>query len=329
MDGIPSEQEMDVMIDFDYLYKGLCGLARAHRANTMAGHLGAAVVAGYFFGEDHPDLDARVVVAIEKQLDLILGGSEALWFDAKKAGITIPQMFQPFPKEPPQPKGIASIAHALSANITQTRQSGHNVIFASIAIRALHDHPDYATPSITNGIRKLIEGFNGAVPGRGYYGKERGWITGDKVTLPRDDRFSPYKNEQAMAEAVIDELIRSASVRTRGFGGLFHLINHATGLTELSRLGYKDLAQKGLPAHHQHLRLFRSLPDIEAELGPLKKAKYDPRTPEYWSSDGASQWSAQLTHRIKTLFGFFNLLDFIKQGEKRKQAEAKFLYLMA
>lgn len=38
------------MIDFKYLYEGVCGPARAHRAGTMAGRLGAAVVAGYFFG---------------------------------------------------------------------------------------------------------------------------------------------------------------------------------------------------------------------------------------------------------------------------------------
>ncbi len=52
----------------------------------------------------------------------------------------------------------------------KTRQSGHNVIFATLAIRALHGHPEYATPSIVEGIRKLAETFNGAVPGRGYYG---------------------------------------------------------------------------------------------------------------------------------------------------------------
>ena len=32
-----------------------------------------------------------------------------------------------------------------------------------------------------------------------------------------------------------------------------------------------------------------------------------------------------LTHRIKTPYGFFNLLRFIEQSEKRKAAEAKFL----
>ena len=52
------------MTDFKYLYLGLCGLARAHRANPMAGHLGAAVVAGYFFGEDNPDLDDKVYTAL-------------------------------------------------------------------------------------------------------------------------------------------------------------------------------------------------------------------------------------------------------------------------
>ena len=56
-------------------------------------------------------------------------------------------------------------------------------------MRALHDHPDYATPQIVAGIRALIEGFNNAHAGRGYYGKERGWRTGNQVDLPPDDDF--------------------------------------------------------------------------------------------------------------------------------------------
>ena len=73
------------MVNFDYLYKGLCGLARAHRANVMAGHLGAAVIAGYFFGEEHADLDEKVHRAIEQDLDHIIGGEESLWYSAQKA----------------------------------------------------------------------------------------------------------------------------------------------------------------------------------------------------------------------------------------------------
>ncbi|MDA8974648.1 hypothetical protein N9F68_03470 [Akkermansiaceae bacterium] len=44
------------MIDFQYLSKGLNALARAHHMKSMAGHLGATVIAGYFIGEQRPIL---------------------------------------------------------------------------------------------------------------------------------------------------------------------------------------------------------------------------------------------------------------------------------
>ena len=37
-----------VLIDFAYPYVGLCGLANAHRAGTMAGRMGTAEVASTF-----------------------------------------------------------------------------------------------------------------------------------------------------------------------------------------------------------------------------------------------------------------------------------------
>lgn len=317
------------MVDFKYLYQGLCGMARAAQANAMAGHLGAAVAAGYFIGEELPDLDEQVYSSIEKELDRIMLGKEAIWFDPQKAGITIPELFQPFPEGPPQKDKIATIATALAANIDKTRQAGHNVIFSSIAIRGLLDHPEFATDAIVDGIGKLIAKFDGAVPGRGYYGKKRGWIQGSDIKLGAETDFPAYRNQQDMVEVVIDELIQSAAIRRQGHGGLFHVINHATALTELSRLGYEKLAIRGLPAHHNHVRLWRSLPDVEEELGPLKSAKHDPRTSEYWQDGESTQWSAHLTHRVKTIFGFYTLLRFIESEEKRKQAEEKFLYLMA
>ena len=317
------------MVDFEYLYKGLCGLARAHRANAMAGHLGAAVVAAYFFGEDHPDLDDRVFAAIQKDSDRVIRGDESVWFNAQKAGITVAELFAPFPEEKAAAEEISTIAKALSANIGRTRQSGHNVIFASLALRALHDHPQYATPTIIAGIRKLVAQFNGAVPGRGYYGRERGWIVGDRVSLPGDDRFPLYTSQQTMIDMTINELIRSAAVRRQGFGGLFHIINHGAGLAELARFGYRELAQKGLPAHHHHIRLWRSLPDVEAELGALERATHDPRTPAYWDRTTSVQWSGWLTHRLKTLYGFFSLVDSMEDPETRAKAEQNFLYLMA
>ncbi|NOX54079.1 MAG: hypothetical protein GXP27_06490 [Planctomycetes bacterium] len=317
------------MVRFDYLVKGLSGLAKAHRAGPMAGHLGAAVVAGYFLGEDVTNLPAGVYRAIEAELDRIMRGEETVWFDPKKMGVTVPQLFEPMVAEPPQAALIPQIAEALSRNIGQLRQSGHNVIFAAAALRSLHDHPQFAPPSCVAGICKLIEAFNNASPGRGYYGRQRGWQGGEEVILSQRPPIAPYRSLSAMTEIVVNELIHGASIRRRGFGGLFHIINHAAGLIELSAFGYKKLAETGLAAHHRHVCLWRTLPDVSNELGPLQKAEHDPRTVDYWSRKKSVQWSAWLTHRIKTLYGFFTLMRFVEDVATRKQAERALLYLMA
>ena len=132
-----------------------------------------------------------------------------------------------------------------------------------------------------------------------------------------------------MANAVVDELIQTGAIHRSGYGGLFHLINHATALTEMSRFGFRELANRGLKAHYHHLRLYRALPDVSAEMGVLQAAKADPLTAEYWQQADSTQWSAHLTHRVKTLYGFYNLLRFIEDAYKRTQAKEMFRYLMA
>lgn len=316
------------MIDFEYLYKGLCGLANSHKASALAGHLGAAVVAGYFWGEDQGGLDDAVNRGVESELDRIIKGEEAFWFNSKKAGITSPELFERLPKETPQENLIPRIADALAGNIGKTRQSGHNVIFASIAIRALHDHPEFATPAIVGGVEKLIKSFNGATAGRGYYGTERGWLQGEQVTVATDDGFALYPSEREMVDVVIDELISSVAMRRQGFGGMWHVINHTAALTELSRFGYRELARKGFDAHRHHVRLWRSLPNVEQELGRLKRSELDPRVPAYWTGE-LKRDEARLTHRIKTLYGFHTIARFIEDAEKRQKAEDSLRYLMA
>jgi len=317
------------MVDFEYLYRGLCGMANSPKASAFAGHLGAAVTAGYFIGEDHADLPAGVVAGIERDLNRITGGEESIWFDPKKAGITASELFAPFPKEKSRPELVENIAETLDASISKARQSGHNVIFASIALRALKEHPDHATPKLVSGVVKLTRAFNNQHPGRGYYGKGVGWKNGNQAPMADAESTPPYKSLSDMAGVMIDQLIATASERRQGFGGLFHLINHAAGLTELDRLGYGNLAKKGMAAHRQHLRLYRALPILTEELGELEHTAEDPFKPEYWKRTKSEQWGAWLTHRIKTLYGFHTLLRFIEDEKKRKAAKDKFGYLLA
>lgn len=315
------------MIDLDYLAKGLYALTRAYHVNTMAGHLGAAIVAGYLITENQPDLDGKIVSGIKAELNRIICG-ESVFSPGENTALSVSEIFAPLPKAPSKENLIDGIADALAHNIDQTRQSGHNVIFASIAIRALKRHPEFATPAITDGIRKLIAGFNGLTPGTAYYGKEKGRIDGRKVVLAEEDTFSPYSNLQTMATVVLDTLIQHASERRQGFGGLWHVINHGAALSELAQYGYRELAINGLTAHHQHLQLWKTLPNVADELGAETPTKNDPRQPVYWQSDNLRRDRARLTHRIKTLYGFDILVNLVEDEEKREQGYDKLRYLM-
>ena len=167
------------MVDYRYVLQGLRGLSRSSGINAMAGHLGAAVVAGYLFSEDQAGLPDEIHAGVQAELDRILRGGEAIWFNETQAGVTIPELFEPFPDEEPQEERIDTIADALEGNIATMHESGHNVIFASIAIRALRDHPANATPSVLTGICRLVERFDGATPGRGNFGKGPGGVQGE------------------------------------------------------------------------------------------------------------------------------------------------------
>lgn len=316
------------MIAFEYLRKGLIGLANAHKAGTMAGHLGAAVAAGYFFGEDQPGLPEGVFRGVEGELDRIVGGEEAIWFNARQAGLSPSDLFRPLPDEPPRPEELGTIAEALGRNAGETRQSGHNVIFASIGLRALKDHPDLASPRVIDGIRRLTMGFDNAHAGRGYYGKDQGWKNGNQVDVPPDPSFPPYESIGQMVDVTIGELIASSGVKKQGFGGLWHVINHAAAIAELGRIGFGDLARQAMPAHHHHVRLWRSLPDVEEELGPVIKAEADPRDPDYWLGM-LKRDEARLTHRIKTLYGYHTIRRYVVDPGTVARADDAFLDLMA
>ncbi len=320
------------MIDFVYLRRGLVGLSRAHRANGMAGHLGSALMAGYFFGELRTDLPIGVRFAIERDLERIIGGEEAIWFKAEKAGVTIADLFAPAELEAPDAaKGDLAagvVAEALAKNIDQTRQSGHNTIFASIAIRGLRDHPEFGAPMVVEGLQKLMATFDNQGPGRGFFGKEKGWKNGGAVKV--DGVPEPtYDSLAGMVDETLDEVIAIVPHRRTGFGGLHHLIDHAAALIELNDQGFPELAERGLAAHRHHLRLLRCLPILDEEEGPLAKVDEDPLSPEYWAHRDSVQFGAALTHRIKCLYGFTMLAKNSEDEGKVGKAWEAMRYLLA
>ena len=318
------------MIDFEYLSKGLNALARAHLMGPMAGHLGAAVVAGYFVGEQRPDLDPRVVAGIENDLERVMRGESVFGKKmAKKATKTDPELFLPFPKQKPDESLVDGIAESLEKNIGKPRASGHNVIFASLAVRALKEHPEFATPSIVDGIRKLISLFNNIHPGSGNYGKDRGRISGNKITLPEKSDIPQYEELQGMAIAVLDQVIgQDPGIHRQGYGGLVHVINHAAAITDLAQYGYPELVRPAVASHRLHFRLWHNLPDLSEELGPVKVSPHTPHESAYWTEGKIPYDRALLTHRVKTMFGFDELGEATDDKVKLRKAYDKLRFMM-
>ena len=69
---------------------------------------------------------------------------------------------------------------------------------------------------------------------------------------------------------------------------------------------------------------------VEDELGAEERAEQDPLTSDYWESGTLTSDPdrAQLTHRVKTLYGFYRLTHLVDDTEKLKEAEDKLRYLM-
>lgn len=320
-----------IAIDEAYLVKGLNAMARAHRMSAMAGHLGASLVAGYFVGKQRPNLDPEVYKGIEGDLDRVMAGESVFGSKmAKNPKLADSELFEAFPKQKPNESLIDGIAEALAKNIQTPRESGHNVIFASIAIHALKERPEFATPSIIDGIRKLIGLFDNAHPGSGYYGKAKGRIKGNKITLPDgEDGTPPYTDVKGMVDAVLDEIIKhDPKIHVQGYGGLIHVNNHAAAITDLAQYGYSELVPAAIASHRQHLRLWRNLPNVADEFGPAPYAEFSPYTAAYWTSDKLPYDRALLTHRVKTMFGFDELVEAMDDERKEKRAYDKLRYMM-
>jgi len=309
------------MIPFEYLSKGLNALARAHQVTPMAGHLGAAVIAGYFVGEQRPDLDERVFSGIERDLRKVIQGESVFGRGRRDS-----ELFEPFRKERPDASLIDGIAEALGQTLAKPRASGHNVIFAALAIRALKEHPELATPSVTDGIRKLILKFKSIHPGWGFYEKRR--VSGNDVKLRDDDGAPEYADVPGMANAALDVIIQlDPKIRRQGYGGPVHICNHAAAIAELGDYGYADLQPRAIRAHRQHLRLWLALPNLIGELGPPIVSKYPVFSPAYWQ--GRVRYdSALLTHRVKTMFGYDELAAATDDEGRVARAYEKLRLLM-
>jgi hypothetical protein len=275
----------------EYLGRGLVALSDAHKRGWLQGHNGAAVLATYYFCKENA-LDERTTHALGKQIDAFITKS---------------------PEEFPAPdpgRGRAEplrIVEQLDGQIADLRAGGHDVIFASLALKALRDLPEYATPSIVDGIcelLKLIVARRRPDPDTPY---------NQEHPLP------PYRSASDIATVTLQATLRPwGDVSRVGASGVIHWITHADAVVTLADLGYGDLARRGYAAQRLHINQAVSGADRPE---PERKA-VDWLGAEYWESDGPKKlfsdtWLAG--HAFKLPYSLFRML---RRTEDPKLREA-------
>lgn len=140
--------------------------ARSRGVVGISGREEPAVVAGYFWGEDQNEVDEAVHRGVEGELDRIIKSEEGSG-QRKEGGNYISGTRQAALERTAGREVDPTNCESLFREHQENTSVGHDLIFASIAIRALDDHPECATPTIVGGIQKLIKGFNGVTAPRG------------------------------------------------------------------------------------------------------------------------------------------------------------------
>ena len=300
----------------EFLLKGVIGMSRAIGKNRMSGHPGAAMLAAYFFCVENAlsdEVQAEVYNLVRRMVNL-----ESIWFSRDGESATNEIFFSAKPDQRPNADLIPSVATALEPSIAECRDSGHNTIFASLVLKALHTAPQYAFPAIIEGIINLLKAFEGYGPGWAHVPGNEKLADPREFSVPQELDDPSYESHIDMIEAVSRYVVPDNFAK-KGVGGPIHVIDHAVALLDLHALGYSSLANRGLAAHQQHMKLWLGLPKFpQAENSYSVKSKHDPRALDYWREKITIKDGGGDEHRLKILYGAHGFAECITDVNKRR-----------
>lgn len=306
------------MLTKGYLAKGIIGMSRTMEGKLWAyGHIGAAVIAAYYFCRNNK-LDDRTTEAITREVDKMIAQHPAL--------------FTPLPDEEADETLLKEIPLHLESSISLLPIQGHNVIFASLAIKALKEVPEAITPMATQGICALLDRLTEKGTDKVLRFSD---VTIDCTDISIDDRqdtdIPRYIDHYTLAKFTFDEFLKFKRVYEYTWGQSGHLVTHAQALVELSRLGYSDLARKGYDAHRLHAKMLRRLHDYATDKFQLVRAvKSSPTSASYWEENAGAmeQDTWAFGHYFKYAYHFFDLLNFVDEPLKLKVLD-QMAYIMS
>jgi len=270
------------------LILGLNALSRAHASDHFGdGHRGAAMVSAAFLCAENA-IEEEAAQAIGRLID-------AHWAHTA--------LCEPVRGSAAKRQSLDLVAAALEANCGHLRQAGHNVIFASLALKALAQLPKELTRDWAHGIVRLIERFT----------------TVDDVPVAEGDPLPPLNPLEPFAGFVLRETLRTMrDFEGRGQGWSGHMLTYGRAMLDLVEGGWQELAGKCLPAFAMYVARTRQ--------GPLES---DTPRPEHPASDlrplAGAYWERRagqdpgLGHCIKYPYGFYGLLRLVRDDGLREK----------
>ena len=280
------------MISHSYLVEGLNALSRAQVTDYFCdGHRGAAILSAYYLCAEN-ETDAGVS-------ELIAGIVDDHWSGTA--------LCAPFPEEAADPALLSQVEEALAASIGDLRQVGHNVIFASLALKAFRQLPEAITPSRVAGVCRLIEAFAETTD----------------IALEEQDAFPSPDTCEDVAEFALREYVRTARAFIgRGQGWTGHMLTFGRALVDLHQLGYRDLAVSGHHAFRQYVKRTRMGPqDTDRPRPEHAPNGLGPRTRAYWERRRAADPS--LGHNLKYPYGYYGLTAIARDPALLRQCASE------
>ena len=200
------------------------------------------------------------------------------------------------------PVVVDQITATLGAHLTDLRQTGHNVILPTLALKALRDLPDAATPSRVASICQLIESF-----------RTEDFPLADYFVLP------DMRDQVRTAEFILTEFIDcSERFMGRGQGWLCHLRTYGRALFYLRELGYWELATQAEEGFKLYIRRIRKgLKDTDKPRDEHAPIENFPLQAAYWRPHSGGD--LHLGHKLKYPYGFYGLPRLSKDSDLQRR----------
>jgi hypothetical protein len=228
------------------------------------------------------------------------------------------RIYKARPEEKADPALIKGLVKDLDAGIGSLRWSGHNIIFANISLKTMREVPEAATPERVSGLRKMVQSF--------------GTNTTVGPRLRNPDTFLDMSDEKKFVHFVFEEYLKALDLYRNGkghHGFAGHLLTVGHALLDLKRMGYREVAHKGVAAYWQFVQQARD----GANLGgkKVKDAPPKPPTPlvrEYWVEQKKRE--ARLivsSHLIKYPYSYFALAKELRDDDLKRRLLDRIYYL--